>query len=402
MADLAEFDPGAAELQSEAQFGLGLGQAARNALGSLWDFVKVPGDVYGGKYSLDEISRLAPGYALGLASGGTPVGAATVPENALGIFAGIKSATMSPTSLLRAQTLEKYRNTLNDINELSGWFRGPDKQWRYTISDEAARLNPVGVRPNIVDPSLVAFRSGETDLINVLSHPDLFAAYPELAKYQVHPMPFDYTMRGTTGAFNPERKMLWLSGGNPDRVLSSLLHETQHAVQNIEGFARGGGVEEFLPPGFSERAMNAANAGDLLRQDIFNVHPDFTKHDYDEIKAVLSGYMNDRVLSRLRPDLRNRAVLIGREAMDLRAQRLSAYDKYQRLAGEVEARAVQEQLARRDWTTPVWQHEGYTPFGEQIVLPQRGAVDLVSVDHDPFAMEFTPIDHDPFAEGASK
>jgi hypothetical protein len=67
---------------------------------------------------------------------------------------------------------------------------------------------------------------------------------------------------------------------------------------------------------------------------------------------------------------------------------------YNRLAGEVEARAVEEQLERQDWTTPIWQHDAYIPFQHQIVrMPGRGGQEA--------SFRLTPVDHNPFEEGSS-
>lgn len=123
----------------------------------------------------------------------------------------------------------------------TGWFRGADGKWRFEISDENADLL------NLPEP-------GKTlPLRSVLYHPDLFALYRELGE----------DIRVTTkvlkphqlGSFNSETNVLTLNSqyrdalmrGAPEdqdsivRALETTLHEVQHAIQEIEDFARGGG-----------------------------------------------------------------------------------------------------------------------------------------------------------------
>jgi len=58
-----------------------------SGVNALRNFVSTPANIYRGKYSLNQINELAPGYALGLAGAGIPTGAALVPEgDILGAF----------------------------------------------------------------------------------------------------------------------------------------------------------------------------------------------------------------------------------------------------------------------------------------------------------------------------
>ena len=49
---------------------------------------------------------------------------------------------------------------------------------------------------------------------------------------------------------------------------------------------------------------------------------------------------------------------------ELDQTRSDAHKQYLNLAGEVEARMVQEQLLQQDWSRAPWQLEGYTPRHE--------------------------------------
>lgn len=391
--------------QGELRAARGVGSAALNSLNSLWDFVKFPGDVAAGKYSLDEISRMAPGYALGLAGLSTPTGAATVPENALGLFGGSKSLTAPIETHAAAELGERIGLSPEAIKDTTGWFRGPDSRWRYTISDEAARLNPLSFRPDAANPKLLNLSSGlGRPLSQVYDNPNFFAAYPDIAKYYVRNLPLKDVVRGASAGFAPETKEFFLSGGTPEQLLSDITHEAQHAIQGVEGFVQGARPTDFLPTDFYPRTKQWADNAKALKTLVRQIHPNFSDREMGQIHSMLAGDMSpegDRLLARLNPMLRSQLLPLSREALELKLQKHLAHEDYLRVAGEVEARAAQEQLRRRDWTTPIWRHEGYIPFSQQIVkTPRTPGYNLVPVEHDPF--QLTPVDHDPFEEGATQ
>lgn len=114
-------------------------------------------------------------------------------------------------------------------------FQSPgDGKLRQEISDEAARLK------------IEQGAEGQYLLADVLDHPELFKAYPEMANLRVSATPsgqFDLNAFYDPGnLFRDE-----VIGFNPNAVGAEgiLLHEVQHAIQNKEGFARGGATENF-------------------------------------------------------------------------------------------------------------------------------------------------------------
>ena len=52
-----------------------------------------------------------------------------------------------------------------------------------------------------------------------------------------------YSLRGTT-------ETIYVSSGSLDKVRSDLLHEVQHAIQRLEGFAGGGSPDVILGPDY--------------------------------------------------------------------------------------------------------------------------------------------------------
>ena len=80
----------------------------------------------------------------------------------------------------------------------------------------------------------------KTPLNEVLDDPELFASYPQLKDVKVS---VDELKSTEKAHFNPNNNEIVLSSAiDAEEMKSSLYHEIQHAVQKIEGFARGGEV----------------------------------------------------------------------------------------------------------------------------------------------------------------
>jgi hypothetical protein len=155
---------------------------------------------------------------------------------------------------------------LTDRELGKGLFKLPDNQFRFEIDDRSAKI-----RLAIGDDEAALTRGGletvlekalpATDNIQVgsrmrldslLDHDELFEAYPQLRGYGVR-IKFDANDEAR-GSFRPSEKLITVNLGDmrPFRpgvevlgkslkkdIKSTLVHEIQHAVQEIEGFARG-------------------------------------------------------------------------------------------------------------------------------------------------------------------
>ena len=163
--------------------------------------------------------------------------------------------------------------SMEDIYLHTGWAMGDkDGKWRTNIADDSAEISDVHLLnyndrklyiPSKTTPTnediqqvlgllnnpekMYALNYGG-QLIDVLNHPTLYQYYPQLA---ITPLLYYYGKKTIIQGGQPV-EMLYnnnnqrggytvINGseisGNP---LSILLHETQHAIQGIEGFARGG------------------------------------------------------------------------------------------------------------------------------------------------------------------
>ncbi|MDP4546475.1 LPD38 domain-containing protein [Marinobacter sp. MDS2] len=143
------------------------------------------------------------------------------------MFAGPQADTSDLTELERARDMAKDGRPMPAIRRETGWSRGVDGMWRYEISDDQARLL-----------QSVSGKHETTMLDTLLDHPKLFAAYPRLANIPVY---LDAIAEdGSYGTFVYGRGITLNTTRTDEQILSTLLHEIQHAIQDSEGFATGG------------------------------------------------------------------------------------------------------------------------------------------------------------------
>lgn len=116
------------------------------------------------------------------------------------------------------------------------WFTGPDGVERYEISDKDSVFNSERFA-NLSSPEY-AGKDYQYELKDVLDHPELYAAYPELKKLRIGVLPEG----AGRGEYSEKGKVIRLAASAEDKR-SLALHEIQHAIQGIEDTARGGSPE---------------------------------------------------------------------------------------------------------------------------------------------------------------
>ena len=176
-----------------------------------------------------------------------------------GIFAGERSATWDAARAAERARLEAQGGLSNEeMWRQTGTWRGPDTFLRQEIDDSGARFTP---------PHLGRSNSFSGKLEDVLSHPELYAAYPWMKNLDIK---FDPNLR-SLGSADPRSGTIEIRAdllNNPDQVKSTILHELQHGVQAFEHFAPGGN------PGISKRL-----AGQAVARDVMPVHPQQAQFD---------------------------------------------------------------------------------------------------------------------------
>ncbi len=271
---------------------------------------------------------------------------------------GAKTANIDANAI--ATMLEVAGARPETIFKQTGWYRDVDNQWKFEISDRGAELNENAfrVRPDVIHDNKLAYHlktpgvdeSAPKTLGEAIHHPELFQAYPEIAKLPIKDLPnykFGGGLKGNMqGAGTPSEHM-GLSPDLPNEVLSTTLHESQHWIQNREGFARGGSQDEFIPARkWAERLDDLKNRdaleGELNRVGIPPRAIQVAFHAAINGDELLPGWQNSlNKLEQQHPDLFAAAHQVYSKDLAWENLQRDAFNQYLSLAGESEARNVQ-------------------------------------------------------------
>lgn len=253
-------------------------------------------------------------------------------------FAGSRAATADMHALVTAQDRLDAGEDPETVRQETGWHRGADGRMRFEISDADALLKAdtsgAEGRRTIGQMFPLGYYGDEVGLTvgRMLHHPALFAAYPAIADIKVK-MVYDLRGDDVKGSFNPSTNTITLNQNASWRdAMSTLLHEIQHGIQGIEGFATGDSPERLAGTMPDEKAMNDAKL--LARfmakgESAFDARQRFMRYMGRDPSAD-GAYMAERY----EPD-------------EIARMASTPLDAYKRSAGEVEARNTQ---ARQNMT----------------------------------------------------
>ncbi len=128
----------------------------------------------------------------------------------------------------------------------SRWFTGPDGKPRFEFSDAEAFLDLSG---------LSKMGSGTAYLPQVLEHKELFEQYPSLRNTRIR---VKDTGEYNKGSYNQSTNLITVNENlSTEEKLSTILHEIQHNIQEIEGFARGGNPDMAVAAMPDAQVLNA-------------------------------------------------------------------------------------------------------------------------------------------------
>jgi hypothetical protein len=218
----------------------------------LYRFMK--GNVQSFLNSIPDPSGLTREEQLNLAANVTPT------MGLLGTFIGKGSKLWNSTTNDVAKALEKEGLAPETIWSQTGNVKAPDGKWRQEISDaEAVTTFP---KRNVMGTVMPMEKR--------LSNENLYQAYPELRKMDLELIP---DRLGRAGGFNSNWVELATGEAGTSQAKPIMLHELQHAIQQKEGFARGGMPNEmttFLQRSNPDEYMKAAKEGKLSNPEFAN------------------------------------------------------------------------------------------------------------------------------------
>ena len=255
-------------------------------------------------------------------------------SNSINSFAGEKALNASANKLSKAKAmLEKGEDEVK-IWQSTGWYKDKDGAWKFEIDDSPAKIK----------------NQNADKLGDLLEHKELFKAYPELKDIKIKKI-IDEKV-GKLGYYDPNEKEIALRDLSDK---STLMHEVQHAIQDVEGFAKGGGQAE-------ARSFLRGKEGRKYEQELKGIDKTLsnllleTQHmrmrygeipqserEYEYAKELFRGINNKEKVyadfSVLRDDLQKKLFEIDKK---IRLQDIQ--DTYKKIHGEAEARNVETRL----------------------------------------------------------
>ena len=255
-------------------------------------------------------------------------------SNSINSFAGEKALNASANKLSKAKAmLEKGEDEVK-IWQSTGWYKDKDGAWKFEIDDSPAKIK----------------NQNADKLGDLLEHKELFKAYPELKDIKIKKI-IDEKV-GKLGYYDPNEKEIALRDLSDK---STLMHEVQHAIQDVEGFAKGGGQAE-------ARSFLRGKEGRKYEQELKGIDKTLsnllleTQHmrmrygeipqserEYEYAKELFRGINNNEKVyadfSAVRDDLNKKLFEIDKK---IRLQDIQ--DTYKKIHGEAEARNVETRL----------------------------------------------------------
>lgn len=160
-----------------------------------------------------------------------------------------------------AEKMERGKKDAKAIKLATGWERGADGKWRYEMPDAKIKdMKDIGgghIVKRYEDDML--WNGGK--LSNVIDAPGLFEAYPQLKDVRIDTDAIMNDMP-SNGEYNPKTNTITIHADELKYMNSILNHEIQHAIQFIEGFATGGN-EDSVRMRIEDRMQNIEDAANV-------------------------------------------------------------------------------------------------------------------------------------------
>ncbi len=234
-------------------------------------------------------------------------------------FAGDEAQTADQDKLRMALRMSLMGIDSEAIQRQTGWFKSYDGQWRFEIDDskmkvnrriadereQKKRISELLHKQNYKGEELTAEEASELEALqkaqaeneklntlgDLIEHEELFKAYPQLKDVKIE------IYRGSDseeGSYSLRTKTIKLNENVSNyRIKKALMHEIQHAIQHIEGFANGTSPEAFRKQGQSLlaagmnydrtageiEARDAAERMDMSAEERAQIRPDIDREN---------------------------------------------------------------------------------------------------------------------------
>ena len=245
--------------------------------------------------------------------------------------AGMNARTANWFMLDEAARMRREGKLQQEIYEKTGWRLGKDGRWRFDIPDNLDKINLDKLKPN-----------SSVTLGEIYDNEKLYAAYPKLRSVKISKTELP---DGTNGAAVGQDEIIINNKRDDKGTKATLIHEVQHIIQGIEGFASGG------DPIYTTAIMREA----ILKKEAAAVSINKQAEEYYHARRIYEEAMiegdADR-MANIKPDLekyekeipdkaqRDKIYKLLSEAYSLyrKHEKYDSWQAYQNLYGEKEAR----------------------------------------------------------------
>lgn len=218
--------------------------------------------------------------------------------------------TFRMDNLSVAKDMEKNKKKAKAIKAATGWERGADGKWRYEMPDAKIKDTMDVGGGHIVKRYEDDMLWNGGKLFDVIDAPELFKAYPQLKGVRIDTDAIMNDMP-SHGEYDSKTNTITIHADELKYMNDILNHEIQHAIQGIEGFATGGSPT-------------------TIRGEVKKRFNEVTK----QIKQLRAEGKEDEAKALIE---KNRGLYDAYMKND-------DFNSYKSLAGEVEARNVQERM----------------------------------------------------------
>lgn len=218
--------------------------------------------------------------------------------------------TFRMDNLSVARKMEEEKKDAKAIKMATGWERGADGKWRYEMPDAKIKDTMDVGGGHIVKRYEDDMLWNGGKLSKAIDAPELFKAYPQLKDVRIDTDAIMNDMP-SNGEYNSKTNTITIHADELKYMNGILNHEIQHAIQDIEGFAKGGSPR-------------------LVRGEVKKRFDEVTK----QIKQLRAEGKEDEA----------KALIEKNRGLYNAYQKNDDYNSYKSLAGEVEARNVSARM----------------------------------------------------------
>lgn len=209
-----------------------------------------------------------------------------------------------------ARKMEEEKKDAKAIKMATGWERGADGKWRYEMPDAKIKDTKNVGGGHIVKRYEDDMLWNGGKLSKAIDAPELFKAYPQLKDVRIETDAIMNDMP-SNGEYDSKTNTITIHADELKYMNDILNHEIQHAIQGIEGFATGGSPT-------------------TIRGEVKKRFNEVTK----QIKQLRAEGKEDEA----------KALIEKNRGLYNAYQKNDDFNSYKSLAGEVEARNVQERM----------------------------------------------------------